>query len=114
MYKPEKDADMIGQYLKQYLIFQANVVRKKNLNKYIDGELLPQLLAGAEGRATQISYAAHGSASTAAYPGARSKHELFSVERLNAMGNKAQKGQCFHCGFNFSENECECSHEVDK
>ena len=45
---------MIGQYLKQYLIFQANVVRKKNLNKYIDGELLPQLLAGAEGRATQF------------------------------------------------------------
>ena len=105
---------MIGQYLKQYLIFQANVVRKKYLNKYIDGELPPQLLAGAEGRATQISYAAHGSASTAAYPGARSKHELFSVERLNAMGNKAQKGQCFHCGFNFSENECECSHGVDK
>ena len=94
---------MIGQYLKQYLSFQENVVRKKYLNKYIDGEL-----------PTQISYEAHGSASTAAYPGARSKHELFSVERLNAIGNKAQKGQCFHCGFNFSENECECSHEVDK
>ena len=91
-YRPENDADMIG--LKQYLIFQANVVRKK----YLDGELPPQLLAGAEGRATQISYAAQGSASTAAYPGARSKHELFSVERLNAMGSKAQKGQCFHCG----------------
>ena len=31
-YRPEKDADVIG--LKQHLIFQANIVRKK----YLDGE----------------------------------------------------------------------------
>ena len=91
-YRPVNDDDMIG--LKEALIFQANVVRKN----YLDGELPPQLLTGAEGRATQISYAAQGSASTAAYPGARSKPELYSMERLKAMGSRAQKGQCFHCG----------------
>ena len=91
-YRPKNDADMIG--LKQHLIFQANVVSKK----YLDGKLPPQLLAGAEGRATQISYASQGSVSTAAYPGARSKHELCSMERLNAVGSKAQKGKCFNCG----------------
>ena len=84
-YRPENDADMIG--LKQHLIFQANVVRKK----YLDGELPTQLLAETECRATQISYAAQGSASTAAYPGARSKHELVSVERLNPWGAKPRR-----------------------
>ena len=87
-YRPENDADMIG--LKQHLIFQANVVQKK----YLDGELPPQLLAWAEGRATQISYTAQGSASTAAYAGAKRKHELFSMDILNAMENKLQKGAC--------------------
>ena len=86
-HRPVNDADMIG-------LKKANVVRKK----YLDRELTPELLAGAEGRATQISYAAQGSACTAAYPGARSKPELFSKERLNTVGSKAQKGQCFHHG----------------
>ena len=86
-HRPVNDADMIG-------LKKANVVRKK----YLDRELTPELLAVAEGRATQISYAAQGSACTAAYPGARSKPELFSKERLNTVGSKAQKGQCFHHG----------------
>ena len=60
--------------------------------KYLDCELPPQLLAGAEGRATQISYTAQDSGSTAAYPRAKSKHKLFSMDRLNAMDNKLQKG----------------------
>ena len=48
--------------------------------QYLDGKLSPQLLAGAEGRATQICYMAQGSASTAAYPGAKSKHEHGPIE----------------------------------
>ena len=91
-YRPENDAVMIG--LKQHLISQANVVRKK----YLDGEVPPQLLAGVEGKTTQISYMAQGSACSAAYSGVKSMHELFSLDRLNAMENKAQKGQCLNCG----------------